>query len=178
MALRSTIYKVELQIADMDRHYYGDHALTVARHPSENDERMMVRLLAFATRAHARLELCKGLSDVDEPDLWRRDLTGAIEEWIEIGQPDERRIVKASRQAGAVWVYPFSAACDLWWRPIAAKLSRLDNVHVLRVAPGDATALASLVSRSMHIQCTIQDGQIAFGTADHDAIHVELTVLK
>ena len=96
MALKSTIYKAELQIADMDRHYYADHALTIARHPSETDERMMVRVAAFALFAQERLEFCKGLSDTDEPDLWQKDLTGAIETWIEVGQPDERRIAKAS----------------------------------------------------------------------------------
>jgi len=97
MALKSTIYKAELQIADMDRHYYADHALTVACHPSETDERMMVRLAAFALFAHERLEFCKGLSDADEPDLWRKDYTGAIETWIEVGQPDERRIAQGQR---------------------------------------------------------------------------------
>lgn len=107
MALKSTIYKAELQIADMDRHYYADHALTVARHPSETDERMMVRIVAFALFAHERLEFCKGLSDVDEPDLWQKDLTGAIDVWIEAGQPDERRIAKAAGRAGQVTVIAY-----------------------------------------------------------------------
>ena len=107
MALKSTIYKAELQIADMDRHYYADHALTVARHPSETDDRMMVRIVAFALFAHERLEFSKGLSDVDEPDLWQKDLTGAIDVWIEAGQPDERRISKAAGRAGQVTVIAY-----------------------------------------------------------------------
>jgi uncharacterized protein YaeQ len=106
MALKSTIYKAELQIADMDRHYYADHALTIARHPSETDERMMVRVAAFALFAQERLEFCKGLSDTDEPDLWQKDLTGAIETWIEVGQPDERRIAKASGRSNEVVAEP------------------------------------------------------------------------
>jgi uncharacterized protein YaeQ len=104
MALKSTIYKAELQIADMDRHYYADHALTVARHPSETDDRMMVRIVAFALFAHERLEFCKGLSDVDEPDLWQRDLTGVIRLWIDVGQPDEKLVRRACGRAREVIV--------------------------------------------------------------------------
>ena len=89
MALKATIHKVQLQIADMDRHYYADHALTVAQHPSETDERMMVRLLAFALNADASLTFGRGVSTEGEPDLWRKDLTDAIEVWIQLGQPDE-----------------------------------------------------------------------------------------
>ena len=93
MALNSTIYKVELQISDMDRHYYATHALTLARHPSETEERLMVRLLAFALYADERLEFGKGISDEDEPALWRKAYTDEIELWIEVGQPDETRIL-------------------------------------------------------------------------------------
>jgi len=100
MAIKSTIYKATLQVADMDRHYYADHALTIARHPSETDERMMMRCLAFALNAGEALAFGKGLSDADEPDLWQRDLTGAIQLWIEVGQPDEKRILRACGRAG------------------------------------------------------------------------------
>ena len=88
MAIKSTIFKIDLQITDLDRNYYQTHALTIARHPSETDERMIVRVIAFALHAHASLEFGKGLSAEDEPDLWRRDLTGTIEQWIEVGLPD------------------------------------------------------------------------------------------
>lgn len=110
MALKSTIYKADLQIADMDRHYYGDHSLTIARHPSETDERMMVSVAAFGLFANERLEFCKGLSDTDEPDLWQKDLTGQIETWIELGQPDEQRIAKASERADRVIVVAYAGA--------------------------------------------------------------------
>jgi uncharacterized protein YaeQ len=96
MALKATVVKAELQVSDMDRHYYASHNLTLAQHPSETDERLMVRLLAFALNADERLEFGKGLSSDDEPDLWRRDYTGDIELWIDLGQPDESRIRKAS----------------------------------------------------------------------------------
>ena len=117
MALKSTIYKAELQIANMDRHYYADHSLTIARHPSETDERMMVRVAAFALFAQERLEFCKGLSDIDEPDLWQKDLTGAIETWIEVGQPDERRIAKASGRSNEVIVIAYGGrTSEIWWQ--------------------------------------------------------------
>ena len=131
MALKSTIYKAELQIANMDRHYYGDHSLTIARHPSETDERMMVRVAAFALFASERLEFCKGLSDTDEPDLWQKDLTGAIETWIEVGQPDERRIAKASGRADEVIVIAYGAAPPIsGGRASGHKVERMQNVTV------------------------------------------------
>ena len=114
MALKSTIYKADLQIADMDRHYYQDHSLTLARHPSETDERLMVRLLAFVRHANESLIFAKGLSDVDEPDLWQKDLTGAIELWIDVGQPDERRMLKACGRASQVVVYSYSSTSAIW----------------------------------------------------------------
>ena len=89
MAIKATIFKADCQIVDMDRHYYQDHSLTLARHPSETDERMMLRLLAFAYHASDTLAFTRGLSSSDEPDLWQKDLTGTIERWIELGQPDE-----------------------------------------------------------------------------------------
>lgn len=179
MAIKSTIFKAELQIADMDRHYYADHALTIARHPSETDERMMVRLAAFALYADARLELCKGLSDVDEPDLWRTDLTGRILEWIDVGQPDDRRLLKACGRADLVRVCVYSGrVADLWWQPIQGKLERARNLSVISLADGTAAALARLAQRTMRLQCTIQEGQMWIGAADADPVPVEWTVLK
>ena len=124
MALKSTICKASLQVADMDRNYYADHALTLARHPSETDERMMARVLAFALNAHERLEFGKGLSDTEEPDLWQKDLTGLTEHWIEVGQPDDKRLLRASGRSARVTVYAYGNRADLWWKPIADKLPR------------------------------------------------------
>lgn len=124
MALKSTIFKAELAIADMDRHYYRDHALTLARHPSETDERLMVRLLAFALLADERLEFGKGLSDTDEPDLWQKDLTGAIDTWVEVGLPDERRIVRAAGRAERVVVLAYGGnQASIWWKGVETKLT-------------------------------------------------------
>ncbi|WP_174903973.1 YaeQ family protein [Burkholderia pseudomultivorans] len=179
MALKSTIYKAELQIADMDRHYYADHALTVARHPSETDERMMVRIAAFALLAHERLEFGKGLSDTDEPDLWQKDLTGAIDAWIEVGQPDERRISKAAGRAAQVTVIAYGGkTSEIWWQGVRSKVERLRNVQVLSLADGVAAALGRLAERTMRLQCTVQDGSAWISSADHDPVAVEWTILK
>ena len=124
MALKSVIYKAQLQVADMDRHYYADHALNIACHPSETLQRMMTRILVFALHATESLELAKGISDVDEPDLWQKDLTGAIQLWIELGQPEERRILKACGRADQVIIYAYGNNAQLWWKQISNKLAR------------------------------------------------------
>ncbi len=160
MALKATIFKAELSISDLDRNYYAEHNLTLARHPSETDERMMVRLLAFALFADEALAFGKGLCVDDEPDLWRRDLTGAIERWIDVGQPDEKWIRKASGRSGEVIVVSYGRAADVWWNGIRNKLTRLHNLRVLNLPPESAPALATLTDRSMRLQCTIQDGQV------------------
>ena len=160
MALKATIYKAELQIADMDRNYYQEHALTLARHPSETDERMMIRLLAFAIHASEALTFTKGLFDTEEPDLWQKDLTGAIELWVEVGQPDEKRLMKACGRSAKVIVYSYSATSHIWYKQIANKLERAKNLTVINI-PADASAqLEALCNRNMQLQGTIQDGQI------------------
>jgi uncharacterized protein YaeQ len=138
MALKATIYKADLQIADMDRNYYAEHGLTIARHPSETDERVMIRVLAFALHASEALAFTKGLFDTDEPDLWQKDLTGAIDTWIEVGQPDEKRLLKACGRAEHVVVYCYSATSHIWWKGIANKVERARNLTVINIPPRPA----------------------------------------
>ena len=172
MALKSTIFKAVLQVSDMDRHYYQEHALTLARHPSETDERMMVRLLAFALHADERLEFGRGLSADDEPALWRKDLTGAIELWIEVGLPDEREIRKACGKANRVVVLCYGGrGADLWWEQNRDRLERLRNLTVVALPSAATQELAALASRSMGLQCSIQDGQ-AWLTDGAQTIHI------
>jgi len=160
MALKATIYKAELQVNDMDRHYYATHQLTLAQHPSETEERMMMRLLAFALHADGRLEFGRGLGTDDEPDLWRKSLTGEIEQWIELGHPDEQRIRKACGRARQVVVITYSGrSSDVWWDKIAASLARSKNLTVIDIPAATVQALASLADRNMELQCLIQDGQ-------------------
>lgn len=181
MALKATIYKAELQIADMDRHYYADHALTIARHPSETDERMMVRLVVFALLASDSLTFTKGLSDADEPDLWQKDLTGHIEKWVDLGQPDEKRMARAAGRADSALVVAHAGkTADIWWQGVQNKVARLDKLEVWTLADGTATALAALAERSMRLQFTRQDDQLWVGSSTKavDPVLVEWTVLK
>ena len=165
MAIKATVFKATLQIADMDRHYYADHALTLARHPSETDERMMVRLLAFALFADDALAFGKGMSGDDEPDLWLKDLTGEIKRWIEVGLPDERVIRKACGRADRVVVLSYGRAADIWWNENRDKLQRQNNLTVLKLPSVTTLALAALASRTMQLQCTIQEGHIMMTSA-------------
>jgi len=163
MALKATIYKANLQIADMDRQVYVDHAVTIARHPSETDERMMIRLLALALNLpanadHGALELAKDLWDVDEPALWQKDLTGQIMQWIDVGQPDDKRLIRASGRAEQVSVYSFSASTPIWWSGIATKLTRASNIAVWQIESAQSQALAGLAQRGMQLQLSVQDG--------------------
>lgn len=165
MALKATIFKADLQVCDLDRGYFASHALTLARHPSETDERMMARLLAFALNAQERLGFGRGLSTEDEPDLWRHDLTGAIEQWIDVGLPDERRLRKASGRSGEVLVYAYGArAVELWWNQNSAALGRLANLRAWSFPPEGMAALTALAARTMRLTCTIQDGQVWVGS--------------
>ena len=168
MALKSTIYKAQLQIADMDRGLYADHALTLALHPSETDERLMCRVLAFALQVPAddhrgMLQMSRGLSDADEPALWQHDLTGVLVHWVDLGQPDERRLAKACGRADRVSVYAFAASTPVWWAAIAGKLSRLTNLAVWQVPAEQAQALATLAQRSMQLNITVQDSLVWVG---------------
>ena len=160
MALKATVVKAELQISDLDRHHYATYPLTLAQHPSETDQRLMVRLIAFALFASDRLEFGKGLSTEDEPDLWRRDYTGEIEQWIDLGQPDESRIRKACGRARQVVVVTYGGrTADMWWDKQSAALSRLDNLTVIDIAPESVEALAAMIERSMRLNVLIQDGE-------------------
>jgi uncharacterized protein YaeQ len=177
MALKSTIYKAELNISDMDRNYYADHSLTIARHPSETDERMMVRVLAFAIHASEQLTFAKGLSDTEEPDLWQKDYTDAILLWVETGQPDDRRLLKACGRAEKVVVYCYAASSAIWWAGMNNRLDRAKNLKVVNLPAATSAELAKLAARSMQLQCTIQDGQIWF-SAGETSVAIELLTWK
>lgn len=172
MALKSTIFKAELQIADLDRNYYATHALTLARHPSETDERMMVRLLAFMLCADEDLTFGKGLSAEDEPDLWRKDLTGAIELWIEVGLPDEKRLRRACGRAQHVLVLSYGGrVAEMWWQQNQTSLRKLDKLTVIDLAPEETAALAALAQRGMSLQCTLQEKEIWL-IAGGESLHI------
>ncbi len=173
MALKATIFKVDLSVADMDRNVYENYSLMLARHPSENDVRMMVRLLAFMRYADESLVFGKGLSTDEEPDLWRKELTGVIDLWIVVGQPDERWLRKASGRAGRVVVFTYGGrVAEMWWNQNRATLEKLPNLTVFRLAPESTQALAALASRNMSLQCTIQDGEMLI-TGEDGSVRIE-----
>jgi len=175
MALKSTIYKAEIQISDMGRGYYGDHSLTIARHPSETDERMMVRVLAFALHAHEALVFGDSIGNDDEPSLWQKDLTGAIQLWIDVGQPDEKRIRKACGRATQVFIYAYGGhGVDVWLDQIRKSVERCRNLTIINLPASGLAALAGLAQRSMQLQFTIQDSQVWL-TDDRETVHLDLT---
>lgn len=161
MALTATIRKAELQISDMDRGYYASHTLTLAQHPSETDDRLMVRLFTFALNADDRLEFGRGLSVDDEPDLWRRDYTGDIELWIELGQPDESRLRKAAGRARAVQLVTYGGrAADIWWDRNASALKKLSTLEVMDLPGEFVTEWGAQIERTMQWDVQIQDGEV------------------
>lgn len=171
MALTATIRKAELQISDLDRGYYATHHLTLAQHPSETDERLMVRLLAFALFARDRLEFGKGLSESDEPDLWQHDYTGEVALWIDLGQPDESRVRKACNRAAEVVVVNYGGnAAEVWWKKYGAALARFGNLRVLDIDPAAVAALARRIQRGMRFQVLIQDGEVQWFSDDGDVL--------
>ena len=184
MAIKSTIFKGSLQIADIDHNYYADHALTLARHPSETDERMMIRLVALALQAHKLQTVCAGdgtlafgagLSDPDEPDAWLRDFTGLTRLWIEVGQPEDKPLLKATGRADEVVLYCFSHSAEVWWRTMEAKLARPKNLQVYRVPAAASQALIPMAQRSMQLQATLQEGVLMLGDG---SINVDIEPIR
>ncbi|WP_415406060.1 YaeQ family protein [Sulfurovum sp. CS9] len=159
MATKATIYKALLNIANMDSHYYAEHNLTMAKHPSETDLRLMIRLIAFILNADEELVFCKGISQEDEPDLWKKSLGGDIELWIDLGQPDEKRIKKACGRSEQVIIYTYQEGMAAsWWKSIETSLTRFSNLQVIYLEiEGDIEVLAK---RAMNLQANILDGEL------------------
>lgn len=163
MALSATIHRCNLQVSDLDRGHYQSYPLTLARHPSETDERMMVRLLAFALNADERLSFTRGLSQDDEPDLWQHSLSGDITLWIETGQPDEKRLKKACGRADEVRIYCYQhRAASVWWTQNAEKLQRFEHLSIFMLPEDTSAELAKMAERNMDLQCTVQEGEVWF----------------
>lgn len=182
MALRSTIFKISLDVADIDRGYYQTHALTVARHPSETDERMMVRVLAFALNTGAAdetLEFGKGLSSDEEPALWERDLTGNISHWIEVGLPEERVLRRACGRADRVTLYAYGngRTVEMWWQQHGALLAKQEKLSVFAVSSSSSRSLAAMAERTLDLQCMIQDGVVWISDAS-ERIEIAIDALQ
>ncbi len=180
MALKATVFKVQLQIADMERHYYQSHSLTLAQHPSENNERMMVRLLAFALNASESLSFTKGLSaEDDEPELWDKSLSGDINLWVEFGQSDEKWLRKAAGRAKQVQLFCYGGrSVPVWWKQNEQALQRYQNLSVLEISEASVAEMAKLVNRTMQLQCNISDGQVWLSDAEHSVLIEPLWLKK
>ena len=174
MALKATIFKADLSISDMARNYYHDHSVTLARHPSENDERMMVRILAFSLHADEMLVFGDKIGNEGEPDLWIKDPTGAIDLWIDVGQPDEKLVRKACGRSRQVVIYTYSGhGADVWWRQNAPGLEKFKNLSVFSLPAAAASELAKIAQRTMKLQFTIQDGQV-WVSDGKDTVHIDI----
>jgi uncharacterized protein YaeQ len=170
LAIKSTIFKADLQVNDTDRDYYEMHKLTLARHPSETDERLMLRLLAFAMHADAQLEFAGSISTEETPALWKKNLSGEIQDWIELGQPDEKRIRKACGRSRQVYVYCYnSQKAKPWWQGIKSSFDRFDNLKVIFLSDEPLKALAAMAERTMQLTCLVQDAEITISDPDHEA---------
>ena len=167
MAQKATIYKVELSVSDMDRHYYETHKLTVAKHPSETDERLMVRLLAFALNASEQLEFSRGLSTDDEPDLWEKSLSGETELWVTLGLPSEKIVRQSCGKAKEVIIYSYGGrTAEIWWDKIKNSTSRFENLKVINLAEAEINELAEQAKRSMKLQVNVQEGDLMVSVND------------
>lgn len=165
MSLKATICKVQIDVANIDTSYYQQHQLTLAQHPSETDERLMLRILAFALHAHPQLTFGKDIGDTGEPALWQKDPTGEIALWIELGAPDERTLRKACGRAKqvALIMYGRRISADQWWEKNANDLKSKTNLSISYIDQPSTQALAALLDRNMKLNCTIQEGLITMG---------------
>ena len=160
MAANATIYKASLNIADMDRNYYEEHNFTLAKHPSENELRLMVRLSAFVLNANEDLVFCKGISQDDEPDLWKKTLGGDIKLWIDLGQPDEKRIKKACGRSEKVTIYTYQeGSASAWFKQIEKSLKRFKNLSVIHLNIDGC--IEELADRAISMQCNISDNELS-----------------
>lgn len=173
MAIKPTVFKAELEIADVSRNYYATHSLTLARHSSETDERMMVRLLAFALHAHEHLSFSEGLANAEDPAIWQRDLTGALELWVDLGHPEEKRLLKACGRSSQVVVYAYASSTAIWWKGLSERLKGTANFSAFYLEP---KGLAALAERTMKFHCTIQEGQIWL-TSGEQTLEIEVSRL-
>ncbi len=175
MALKATIYKATVNVADLDRNQFLDATLPLARHPSETQERMMLRLLAWIKFANERLQFTRGLSAEDEPEAWLRNDHLGIDLWIELGLPEERRIKKACSQSKEVALFTYnSRAAQVWWQQNQSKLAGFSNLSIWYLDDEQLAQLSAFASRTMALQATIQDGAIWLSDAENN-LEIHLT---
>ena len=177
MALKATIYKATIDLANMDRNYYDSLQLTIAKHPSETEQRLMVRLIAFILNAHPDLQFGKGLSDETEAGIWQKSYSDEILLWIELGQPDAKRLKKACNQANEVKLYCYGSGITTWWSQVELSMNKFERLTIEQFEPETCETLVKLLSRNMDFQCSIQDGQLWLTSGDETFL-IETKKLK
>lgn len=177
MALKSTIYKANIELADMDRNYYDSLQLTIAKHPSETDQRLMVRLICFLLNAHPDLQFGKGVSDEEEAAIWQINYSDEIALWVELGQLDEKRLKKACNKAEQVKLYCYGSSVDTWWSQSQNALNKYAKLSIEQFETHTTDALVQFLSRTMEFQCSIQDGQLWLSCND-ESLLIETKPLK
>lgn len=168
MALKPTIFKFRIALTDMNRDYYDSLNLTVAQHPSETTQRMMARICGYCLSAQADLTLTKGLSTIEEPDIWLKSLDGQILDWIDIGEPDPERIKKASRISKRVSIYTFNTKSNIWWEQNRAKLQKFEPV-VIQLDNEGIEAMSALVARTMELSVMISGNSLYINSESSSA---------
>lgn len=176
MALKATIYKATIHLSDMDRNYYQTIPLTIARHPSETEQRLMIRVLAFLLNAQENLQFTKGLSSDEEPEIWLKNYSDEIEHWIELGLPDDKRIKKGCSQAKEVTLYSYGSSLPIWWQKIQNKVTHFKNLSIYSINQESSNELTQLLDRTMELQCSIDSGQVWLGNNEH-TVHIEPSLL-
>jgi len=166
MAQKATIYRVQLELSHVDRGVYAERQLTLARHPSETTERMLMRLLAFGLRYEEGLEFGRGVSATDEPDLWRREGDGRVIDWIEVGQPDAKRLVKAARQSNRCDLFVFGEGADRWRAAQLDGMKAPENLAVARIDDAFVDSLAAVADRQIRWSMTVSEGTIFLGVGE------------
>ncbi|MGZ3788081.1 MAG: YaeQ family protein [Bacteriovorax sp.] len=178
MALKATIYKAKLSVANLNIHHYQDYNLTIAKHPSETNLRMMYRIVAFALLCQENLEFTKGLSTDSEPDLWKINYDGSVDHWIELGHPDERRIRQICSKAKQVSIYTYQDNTSLnWFKSIESVLHRFDHLSVTHLTVLDGQNIEDIVERGMNFSVSIEDNELWLSN-EKERINLEINCVK
>jgi uncharacterized protein YaeQ len=174
MALGSTIYKIDINLSNFNTHYYEDFNLTLAKHPSENESRMMYRLLAFLYCAHTDLKFTKGLSGIEEAELWQKNYTGEIIQWIDLGLPDMKRIRQACGKSQSVKVFTYHQNKALeWYQKNKSDFDRNKKLDVYHFNVSENGPIDKFVTKSMRLSCIIEEQQM-YLSDDNERIGIKV----
>ena len=178
MALKSTVYKANISLSNLNIHHYSDYSLTLAKHPSETDLRLIIRLMVFSLLAQEGLQFTKGLGSDNEPDLWKINHDGSIDHWIELGLPDERHIRQICGKAKRVSIYTYHQNQNVqWFESLEKKLTRFDHLNIIHFLFEDELLLENFAQKGMNLTITIEDNELWLSN-DNDRLKIEFKLVK